>query len=389
MQLAVVALLGLGLVMVHSAGMTIGGASPGPMQWLIGRPTLYAIAAIVAMMIASRLDVRYILRGRGLTNPLVYLIVASLVLVALALVPGLGRTVNGASRWLYLGPRAWGLSFQPSEIAKWTLPIAIAWWCARRQATIRSLRRGLLPPLALVGVACVLIGVEDLGTAALVGAVAVVILFAGGVRWWQLTVAVLTGAAAVVWAIMQSPYRWNRLLAFQDPWADPSGSGYHPIQSMLAVAMGGPTGRGLGGGIQKFGYLPEDTTDFVFAVICEELGMAGAALVVVLYLVLLWVGLSIVRECKDTFGRLLALGVLLTLGMQAVINLAVVTVLMPTKGIALPLVSAGGTGWVLTAFALGLVVALGEANMAEEQEHFEHVDPTPEPVVTISVRPPD
>jgi len=389
MQLAVVALLGLGLVMVHSAGMTIGGTSPSPVHWLIGRPTLYAIAAIAAMMVASRLDVRYILRGRRLANPIVYVVIVSLALVALALVPGVGRTVNGASRWLYLGPRAWGLSFQPSEIAKWTLPIAVAWWCARRQATIRSLRRGLVPPLILVGVACVLIGVEDLGTAALVGAVAVIILFAGGVRWWQLAIAVVTGAAAVVWAIMQSPYRWNRLLAFQDPWADPSGSGYHPIQSMLAVAMGGPTGRGLGGGIQKFGYLPEDTTDFVFAVICEELGMAGAALVVVLYLVLLWVGLAIVKDCKDTFGRLLALGVLLTLGTQVVINLAVVTVLMPTKGIALPLISAGGTGWVLTAFALGLVVALGEANRAEEQEHFEHIDTTPEPVVTISVRPPD
>jgi len=171
----------------------------------------------------------------------------------------------------------------------------------------------------------------------------------------------------VVAAIVQEPYRLQRLTAFLDPWADMKGAGYHPIQSMLALAHGNVTGTGLGQGVQKFGYLPEDTTDFIFAVICEEMGFAGAALVIALYLTILWTGLGILRDCRDVFGRLVALGVMLTLGIQAAINLAVVTVMLPTKGIALPLVSAGGTGWVLTAFSLGLLAALDNANALERE----------------------
>ncbi|MFW6033482.1 MAG: FtsW/RodA/SpoVE family cell cycle protein, partial [Phycisphaeraceae bacterium] len=152
-----------------------------------------------------------------------------------------------------------------------------------------------------------------------------------------------------------------RLTAFRDPWADPAGAGYHAIQSMVTIAQGGLTGRGVGNGIQKFGYVPEDTTDFIFSIVCEELGLAGAGLVVGLYLVILWVGLGIVRDCRDTFARLVGLGVLLTVGLQVTVNVAVVTVVVPTKGIALPLVSSGGTGWVLTAFALGLLASLDNA----------------------------
>jgi len=150
---------------------------------------------------------------------------------------------------------------------------------------------------------------------------------------------------------------------------------------MLAIAQGGLFGRGLGNGIQKFGYLPEDTTDFIFAIICEETGLAGASLVVGLYIVLLWVGMGIVRDCRDTFARLLGLGVLLTVGMQALINIAVVTVVVPTKGIALPLISSGGTGWVVTAFAIGLVAALDNANRmaAEDGEEL-----SPQPVATLA-----
>ena len=375
--------------MVHSAGITIGVARGGLGSWLTDRSVLYAGVAIVVMLITSRLDVRQVFRGRGPLNPLGYLLVGSLVLVALTLVPGVGRTVNGASRWLYLGPRSWGLSFQPSELVKWTLLIALAWWCARRQGVMHRFTHGLLFPLLLLLVGGALVVVEDLGTAALIGLVGVIVLFAGGARWWHLLMAAPLALLGLVGMIMHSPYRCARLLAFIDPWADPRRTGYHPIQSMLAVAMGGPTGRGLGGGIQKFGYLPEDTTDFVFAIICEELGLAGAATVVALYVLLLWAGLSIVKACNDTFGRLLALGVLLTIGLQALINLAVVTVLVPTKGIALPLISAGGTGWVLTGFALGLIVALDEANrLAEEPDG--QVDYLPvEAVATISIRPPD
>ncbi|MEO1236471.1 MAG: FtsW/RodA/SpoVE family cell cycle protein, partial [Planctomycetota bacterium] len=217
------------------------------------------------------------------------------------------------------------------------------------------------------GLACGLVVVEDLGTAALIGAAAVGVLVAGGARLWQLAMLLPVAAGGLVAAILHSPYRVARLTAFLDPWADPRGTGYHPIQSMLAFAQGGVSGSGLGQSVQKH-YIPEDTTDFVFPVIAEELGLGGAGLVVGLFVAILWVGLGIVRDCDHLFGRLVGIGVLLTVGLQAVINLAVVTVVVPTKGIALPLVSAGGTGWVFTAFALGLVASLDNARAIEEAD---------------------
>lgn len=231
---------------------------------------------------------------------------------------------------------------------------------------------GLAPALVAVGGACGLIIIEDLGTAALIAAVCVLMLLAGGARWWQLALAGVPGLAAVVLAILHSPYRLARLTAFLDPWADPQGTGYHPIQSMIAFATGGVTGKGLGNGIQKFGYLPEDTTDFIFASICEELGISGALMVAAFFLVIIWTGLAIIRRCDHPFSRLVGLGVVLTVGLQALINLAVVTVLVPSKGIALPLISKGGTGWIVTAFMLGLLASLDyaadPAYVGEEEE---------------------
>lgn len=363
LQLIVLALLGLGVVMIHSAGMTIGrGNMADPLSLVQTRMLIYAGLAIVAMLIASRLDVRYLFHSRIWFRPLWLLVIIALGCTALTLVPGMGKSVNGASRWLHLGPMGIGLSFQPSEIVKLAMVLAIASWCAHRAGMMRRFVDGLLPPLLLLGMACGLIIIEDLGTAVLIGGVAVIVLIAGGARLWQVLLLTLPALGGLYFAIAHSPYRLARLMAFADPWADPRGTGYHPIQSMIAIAMGGPAGRGLGNGIQKFGYLPEDTTDFIFAVICEELGIAGAALVVVLYLALIWTGFNVARACRDTFGRLLAIGVVLTIGLQALMNLMVVTVMVPTKGIALPLISAGGTGWIITAFGLGLVAALDNAN---------------------------
>ncbi len=208
--------------------------------------------------------------------------------------------------------------------------------------------------------------IEDLGTAVLIGAVALCMLVAGGGRLWQLALMLPLAVAGIVAAILESPYRVRRLTAFLDPWADARGTGYHPIQSMLAFAQGGVEGAGLGRSVQKY-YIPEDTTDFVFPIIAEELGLLGAGLVIGLFLAILWIGLGIARDSDSAFGRLVAIGVLVTVGLQAVINLAVVTVVVPTKGIALPLISAGGTGWVFTAFALGLVASLDNARAVREE----------------------
>jgi cell division protein FtsW len=380
LMLCAMALLGIGVVMVQSAGMNVGpdvseASRGGVWAILLGRPTYYALIAVVAMLFASRVNVRQLFRTRAWYNPLILIVLLSLVAVGLTFVPGLGRNVNGASRWLYLGPRSWGLSFQPSELVKWVMVLAIAWWCARRRYVMHRFFIGLLPPLLLIAVSCGLILVEDLGTGALIAGVAGCMLVAGGARLWQFGLMIPPAAAAIVAAILHAPYRVKRLTAFLNPWEDPAGGGYHLIQSMLAIAQGNLTGRGLGNGVQKFGYLPEDTTDFIFAIICEELGVAGAGLVIALYLVILWVGLGIVKECRDTFGRLVGLGVLLTVGLQATMNIAVVTVVVPPKGIALPLVSAGGTGWIMTAFAIGLIASLDNANQIAAENRPDAAEP--------------
>jgi len=367
------ALLGLGVIMVHSAGSVVGGPDgavvdstfgpAGPWSMFATRTSLYAAVAIVVMLIASRLNVRKLFTTHGLGSPLLIVLFAALVLQGMTLVPGFGHEVNGAHRWLKFGP----ITFQPSEMLKWVMVLGVAWWCARRSGVMHKFWAGAVPGLFLVVMACLLIVDQDLGTAVLVGLVAVVVLIAGGMRLWVLWPIFIVGGAGIVYAIFAAPYRMQRLMVFRDPWSQPRGAGYHPIQSQLAFAEGGVSGSGLGHSVQKY-YIPEDTTDFIFPVLTEELGLAGAALVISLFLTILWIGLGIVRDSKDPFSRLVGLGIITTLGVQAAINLAVVTVVVPTKGIALPLVSNGGTGWIMTAGALGLLAAIDNATSMEEAE---------------------
>ncbi|MBI1368449.1 MAG: stage V sporulation protein E [Planctomycetes bacterium] len=387
LQWLVICLLGLAVVMVNSAGMTVGDDAVSMQSLLMGRTAVYAVLAIGAMVVVGHLDIRRLYAQRGFFNPVAWLLVISLVLCVLALVPGLGRNVNGASRWLNLGPASWRLSFQPSELAKWTTMIAMAWWGARHAGGFRRFGDGLLGGIVILAIVCGLIVVEDLGTAVLIGMVGILLLMAAGARWWHVALLTPPAISAVIALILTSPYRVKRLLAFTDPWADPQGIGYHLIQSQVAIAGGGLFGRGVGNGLQKFGYLPEDTTDFLFAIICEEMGLAGACLVIGLYLSLLWVGLGVVKDCRHPFGRLLGLGVLLTIGIQAAMNIAVVTGSVPTKGIALPLMSYGGTGWVMCSAAVGLLVAIDRLNQLEaaaEGEADPELASDPAPVVSVS-----
>ncbi len=355
LQLIVLTLLGLAVVMVQSAGVTITEQLTLRTMFT-SRNAIYAGLAVLAMFAASRIDMRQIARRRAWFNPVILVLVTGLILTLAAMIPHVGVNLNGSARWLRI-PMS-GITFQPSELVKWAMVGAVALWCARRHDRMGRFTLGFLPIVGLIGLACMLIVKEDLGTAALIGIVSMILVLAGGARWWQVGLAAPLSVGAVVLAIAGSSYRRTRILSYLDPFADARGSGYQAIQSMLAIAQGGVTGRGLGNGIQKFGYLPVDTSDCIYAIICEELGLGGAGLVVGLYLALMWVGLGIVRRCEDRFARLFALGVILMVGIQALINIAVVTVVVPTKGIALPLLSAGGTGWIMTAFALGLVAGL-------------------------------
>ena len=343
------ALLMVGTVVVQSAAMTVTEA--GTMLELItGRTALLALAAFAALLIGRWAPTR-LMSSKAVSIGLIVIAIGLLVAV---LVPNVGREVNGARRWIDIGP----IGFQPSEVAKWALVLFIAWYATRPRSELSSLISGLMPALLVVAMVCGLTLLEDLGTAVLIAAVATIMLLAGGARIWHMGILAIPAGGVIVAAIATEGYRIQRLKAFLDPWADPAGSGYHVIQSMKAIARGDIGGLGLGNGVQKFGYLPEDTTDFIFAIVAEEFGALGCILVVALFLTLLWAGWRIVQMQRNPQRQLLALGITATVSLQAMINLLVVTGLAPTKGIALPLVSSGGTGWILTAFMIGYLASL-------------------------------
>ncbi|MEX2215505.1 MAG: FtsW/RodA/SpoVE family cell cycle protein [Phycisphaeraceae bacterium] len=365
-HLLVIATLALAVIAVHSADMRVGGSRFELMSILTSRHVTYAGIAMVVMLLASRLNLREAMKVRWWLNPVVLLLAGSLALVALAMVPGVGVQYNGARRWLRI-PGLGDINFQPSELTKWAIVLVLAWWCAKRHDVMHRFGKGVLPALIIVAVASALVVLEDMGTAALIGVMAIMLLIAGGARIWQISLLVPPAVALAIGAVLMKPHRVERLTTFLRPWDDMQGAGYQMVQSFVAFGEGGLLGAGLGNGIQKMGNLPTNSSDFLFAVIANELGLVGVSLVVGLFLAMLWTGLSILKQCPDKFGRLVVLGIIATLVLQALINMAVVTGLVPTKGIALPLLSAGGTGWIVTAFALGLVSSIDTANHIEAQ----------------------
>lgn len=382
-SLCVLTLLTIGVVMVSSAGMTVGAEGVTFESILLSRSTAYMALALAAMAACSFIPVRRLvpLSAEDPATPFarrlrlspfgpipVWIGTALLLgLLALVYVPGLGREVNGSHRWIEVTiPGIGPISGQPSELAKWGAVLLVAWCGAVMGPVMHRFWTGLLPGLVAAGLIAGFIVLEDLGTGLLIGLVACTVLLAAGARLWHMGLLAPAGLLAVVGAIASNPYRIERLTAFLNPYADPENTGYHMIQSLVAISNGQVSGRGIGHGLQKFGYLPEDTTDFLFAIICEELGVAGAAIVVCLYGALLWSGIGIVKRERTVMLQLLGLGVLATVAYQALINLMVVTGLAPTKGIALPLLSSGGTGWILTAGSLGLLIAMDRAHARDE-----------------------
>lgn len=378
--ICVVALLTLGVIMVNSAGMTVD-AKNSATGLLLSRSTIYMALALGAMAFVAYLAPIHLfeaVRSRedsvGTPIPsgwsLAGLWIGTLSLLAVISVvylPGLGSARKGQHRWIeFRLPGIGDLTIQPSEFAKWGLVLLIAWYAAIMGRRLDSFFRGLLPALIATGLVAAFVALADLGTAVLLAAVSVAILLASGARLWHFLLMLPPAALAFAAAVIAQPYRLERILSFMEPYKDPQGKGYHMIQSMVAIANGEVFGRGLGNGLQKFGYLPEDTTDFLFSIICEELGLFGALLVLALYTTLTLAGLAVLRRQTGPMLKLIALGVVATVGVQALINLAVVTGLAPTKGIALPLLSSGGTGWILTAASLGMLIAMDRLHAPDE-----------------------
>ncbi|MFW6108217.1 MAG: putative lipid II flippase FtsW [bacterium] len=338
----VVALLALGVVMAAS---TAPVRNPALTRYLVIKHTLWLGLSTVALYLAYSVDIRFLRRW---STVLLALSLASLVGVLF-----LGVRINGARRWYRFGL----LSFQPSELFKVALCLYMADFFEREQARIKTFFKGFLQPVAIMGLAFGLILAQpDFGTALLIAAMTFAMLYIAGIRMIHVLPGALASTPLLVYLVMKVPERIERILAFLNPWQDPQGAGYQVIQSLLALGSGGLFGIGLGNSRQKLLFLPEANNDFVFAIIGEELGLVGCTVVVALFALLFWYGVRVARRAPDLFSSLLVFGLTLMIGIQAAVNIAVVTCSAPTKGLALPFVSSGGSSLVATMVAMGLIL---------------------------------
>jgi cell division protein FtsW len=346
--LIVVALLCvIGLVMVGSASSVVSISTYGSPWAIFIREALWMAMGVVALGLAMRFDYRKL---RGL-SPALLLVGFGLLFVVL--VPGLGMHVQGSSRWVGFGQ----FRLQPSEFMKLALAVFAAHFITRRLDEDANDRRIIGPLLLVTGGACVLILAQpDMGTAMVLGFIALALLFVSGVRLGPVMKVMAALVAIAVVVAVASPYRRARLLSFVDPSAHGSGSGYQVVQSLIGLGSGHVFGSGLGGGQQQWGFLPNAHTDFIFSVIGEELGIAGAVLVLFLLGSLMWLGIRTATHARDRFGGLLAVGLVAWIGAETVINVGAVVGVLPVTGIPLPFISFGGSSLVITMAAAGVLI---------------------------------
>jgi len=365
------ALTALGVVMVFSTS----AASTTPLAWherADVRQALFAAVGVGLLWCLWRVDYHRLLRrpwpGRRLLrrvpSPAAVLLVVAVAASAAVLVPGVGYAVGGFRRWIRFGP----IGFQPSELLKVAVLVALAAYLSGDETRARSLRRGVLPAVGLIALAAGLVVTQDFGTAAILALAGGAVLLLAGVRWYYLAAMVPLLAGGFWGFVVRSPHRWARIEAMLHPFDPSNPAAYQPRQSLIAIASGGLAPPGLGGGVAKFGYLPEDSTDFIYSIICEELGLAGA--VVVIGLVLVWLGLArrAAANAPDRFGSLLAGGLGLLVCLQAVLHLAVAVVWAPPTGVSMPFVSAGGSSLLTMCAATALIVSVSSRRCGREAQ---------------------
>jgi cell division protein FtsW len=348
-------LMAFGIVMVYSASIATAEAARfthANSAYFLMRHAVYLGAALAAALMVFLVPVRVWQKGA----PLAFL--GSLVLLALVLVPGLGREVNGARRWLSLG----GLTVQPSELVKLSVVLYAADYTVRKHAVLKSFRRGLLPMLGvMMFVSWLLLREPDFGALVVIAVTAFGILFLGGMNGRHFTALVAMLAIGFALLVLTSEYRMQRIFGFMDPWTDPFGRGYQLSHALIAFGRGEFLGVGLGASVEKLFYLPEAHTDFLLAVIAEELGFLGVAAVIALFAWIVVRAFAIGRQAalRDRhFASLAAQGIGVWIGFQALINMGVNMGLLPTKGLTLPLMSFGGTGLIANAVALALLLRI-------------------------------
>jgi cell division protein FtsW len=356
---SVAALVAIGLVMVFSASSATAWADYGDVAYYVKRQFVWLIVGLVAAYAAYRVDYQ------KLKKPAPYVLLAAAIGLVLVFVPHVGLGANGGRRWVGFS----AVSLQPSEFAKLATVVYLAAMLSTRGERITSLAKGLFPLCVPVVILAVLILKEpDMGTASLLVFTAFAMFFAAGARLWHLFAIAMVTAPFAALTVLASPYKRARVFAFMDPWKDPQNTGFHIVQSLLALGSGGIFGVGLGASRAKFFYLPEQYTDFIFSVLGEELGLIGALAVVVLFVVFAYRAVKIAIAAPDRFGYFLAIGCAAVIVIQAFVNIGVVTSSWPVTGVPLPFISFGGSSLIVSLIAVALIANVGRYRRVDPQK---------------------
>lgn len=344
---SILTLLGIGMVMVYSAGAVVAFHDYGDSYYFVKRQLLFAALGLIAMYFTMNLDYwvwkKYAKIG----------LILCFALLVIVLIPGIGDVRGGARSWL--GISSFGI--QPSEFMKLAMVIFLAKMLSERQSQLEYFVQGLLPPLGIMGAAFALIMLQpDLGTGTVMVGASLLVIYTSGARIKHLASLGLLGVLGFVGLVLAAPYRLARITSFLDPWSDPLGAGYQAIQSLYAIGPGGFVGLGLGMSRQKYSYVPEPQTDFIFSILAEELGFIGGITVLLLFLILIWRGMRVAMTASEPFGSFLAVGIVGIVAVQVIINIGVVIGLMPVTGITLPFISYGGSSLTLMLTSLGILL---------------------------------
>jgi len=345
-MLMAIALTCFGVVMVYSSSNIMAAKRFHDGFFFLKRQGLFALIGFALMLGVMQIDYRF---WKRMAVPALLL---CLILLIMVLIPGIGGKAGGSSRWIKLP----GFNLQPSEMAKLALIMYMAYSLDKKQDKVKSLGSGFIPYMIvlMILITCLVLQ-PDLGGALTLAAVAVTMLFAAGTRLIYILSMFLCALPFLAYKLSRG-YHKSRIDAFLDPWSDPEGKGFQIIQSWLALGTGGVFGQGLGEGKQKLFYLPEAHTDFILSVIGEELGFLGVAVIIGMFFLLVQRAMRISVAAPDTFGRFLALGIAVLFGIEATVNMGVVTGLLPTKGLALPFISYGGSSLLISLFAVGILL---------------------------------
>ncbi len=360
LTLIVFILIAIGIVMIYSTSAIYAAEKFDDSYFFLKRQLFWLTLGIFVFLGITKIPYTVLREYKWIILGL------SLLLLVAVFIPYIGKTAGGAQRWI----RVASFTFQPSEFAKIALIIFLADYLTLRQRKLTHFFKGFLPCLLVLGLFLGLIVLQpDLGAVILLGAVAFILFFVSGIRMVHLLTLFLISLPVLYHFIFKVTFRRNRMLAFMNPWQDPEGTGFQIIQSFIALGSGGVTGMGLGGSRQKLFYLPEAHTDFIFSIVGEELGLVGALSIVALFAGMIFLGFRIALKAQDLFGRLLALGLISILGLQALINIGVVTGALPTKGLALPFISYGGSNLIISLMMVGILINIAKFGGKRKKSH--------------------